>query len=601
MSVRRRTVWALPLSLAFAVALAVASYTVLGQDLVGVDDANIYMAYGRNVAAGNGFTYYAGGERVEGFTSLAWTLITAAAYRLAPASPERVLFIVSILLAALTWCILIRFLWTTLEGPRARLLLFGLLFCAWCVSSPAYGLWMTTSLMETGLWSLTLVSGTILFARLAVSDSAVNRRNAAALAGIAVLVRPEALTIVPIWIATTFIVAWAVDIRRAARAIVLPAIVFIVVAAALTGFRLAYFGYPLPNTYYAKLSPKLAYNLLQGLRYLRDFAVGYPLTIPILAGCVALTASFGLHLLARRAGRPSEDSQLRAAAQWTVVGVSALTVTSLPLITGGDHFAGFRVVQPAWPLLGLVLLYFVWKLASAAGQVALGIALVAAAFLTAQPSWIGELRALRHEYAIATNGRALGHLLNEATPGMARPSVGVTAAGGIAVTYRGAIVDLMGLNNLKMGHSPGDRIGPKNHAAFSVPVFWELQPDLLLPRVLLHDNELRQTEQWLADRDGTYLRGLMATQAFRERYRLIVLRRPGADDTYPALVGYCRAEWIAQHAGALRWETYTTAVERANRLGSHRPPQSHFGQLRPPMGSAFGLDESERGKGREAR
>src|SRR6188474_2641581 len=50
------------LSLASAVALAVGSYTLLREPLVGVDDANIYMAYGRNVAAGHGMVYYAGGE-----------------------------------------------------------------------------------------------------------------------------------------------------------------------------------------------------------------------------------------------------------------------------------------------------------------------------------------------------------------------------------------------------------------------------------------------------------------------------------------------------------------------------------------------------------
>src|SRR5690348_8740950 len=35
----------------------------------GIDDANIFLAYARNISAGGGFVFNAGGERVEGFTS----------------------------------------------------------------------------------------------------------------------------------------------------------------------------------------------------------------------------------------------------------------------------------------------------------------------------------------------------------------------------------------------------------------------------------------------------------------------------------------------------------------------------------------------------
>ena len=54
---------------------------------LGIDDANIYFVYAKNLALGHGFVYHPGGERVEGFTSLLWTLLCAAAHRLA-ARPE---------------------------------------------------------------------------------------------------------------------------------------------------------------------------------------------------------------------------------------------------------------------------------------------------------------------------------------------------------------------------------------------------------------------------------------------------------------------------------------------------------------------------------
>src|SRR5215510_1767079 len=54
---------------------------------LGIDDANIYFVYAKNLALGHGFVYHPGGERVEGFTSLLWTLLCAAAHRVA-ARPE---------------------------------------------------------------------------------------------------------------------------------------------------------------------------------------------------------------------------------------------------------------------------------------------------------------------------------------------------------------------------------------------------------------------------------------------------------------------------------------------------------------------------------
>lgn len=43
--------------------------------IFGVDDANIYFVYMKNIAQGYGFVYSIGGEHVEGFTSLSWTLL----------------------------------------------------------------------------------------------------------------------------------------------------------------------------------------------------------------------------------------------------------------------------------------------------------------------------------------------------------------------------------------------------------------------------------------------------------------------------------------------------------------------------------------------
>src|SRR5512146_430215 len=83
----------------FCLASSFIALQKLGYPLIGIDDANIYFVYARNLANGYGFVYNSGGERVEGFTSLLWTLISALAFKFL-AHPELTLLIINILLVS---------------------------------------------------------------------------------------------------------------------------------------------------------------------------------------------------------------------------------------------------------------------------------------------------------------------------------------------------------------------------------------------------------------------------------------------------------------------------------------------------------------------
>src|SRR5262249_54712050 len=75
------------LALGAAIIIIMAS----GVRLVGFDDANITFVYARNLAQGIGFEYTPGGGRVEGCTSLLWTVLLASFFRWA-AHPEPIIF-----------------------------------------------------------------------------------------------------------------------------------------------------------------------------------------------------------------------------------------------------------------------------------------------------------------------------------------------------------------------------------------------------------------------------------------------------------------------------------------------------------------------------
>src|ERR1700712_255144 len=81
-----------------SVVVAVLFY-INGNCMIGIDDANIYFIYMKNFANGYGFEYNRGGEHVEGFTSLLWTLTGAVFFRFT-SQPEIILLIINILIVS---------------------------------------------------------------------------------------------------------------------------------------------------------------------------------------------------------------------------------------------------------------------------------------------------------------------------------------------------------------------------------------------------------------------------------------------------------------------------------------------------------------------
>ena len=164
----------------------------------------------------------------------------------------------------------------------------------------------------------------------------------------------------------------------------------------------------------------------------------------------------------------------------------ALCFMAQPVLTGGDHFAFHRFYQPVYPLVCVLLALigarvvarfavrfnFVWLVAGA----------VICAFFAFRPSLIDFRNDFyaRNEFAIARTGMETGVMLNALyADASQKPRVGVVAAGGIARTYEGVIVDLMGLCDTRIAHFKGNRRGYKNHAAFEPSKFDAFGIDIL--------------------------------------------------------------------------------------------------------------------------
>ncbi len=469
----------------------------LNYPLIGIDDANIYFVYARNLANGYGFVYNVGGERVEGFTSLLWTIISALAFKFS-AYPELTLLIICITIVSLGVAYALDYLQQqALPGKEKKWgieLFWSALFLILLCTSPRYIVWNTITLMENALWSTLLLVTTIFVIRNQISVPAINF-GFVPLSILLLLTRPESILWVAVFTAILFLrMASTGNIIDALKDLAPSVVCMAFTLALLTLFRLQYFGYPLPNTYYAKVSPSLAYNLQQGTIYLSKYFISDPI---VLLSIIAILISFLHTITVVFSNRIPNDGSF-------FLPILAGSGLLAPVLAGGDHFGSFRFYQNIYPIEILCLLYFVNRVLPEyikfieypnvsqwiQNRFSLSLALVLAVgvFLSQFYIWNSIASEMDIEFNVADYGRKNGAFIQELfSPLPKLPSLGVVTSGGIKYSYAGEIVDLMGLNNTIMAHNSGDRRGIKNHAAFDINTFYQLQPDVVWPLTVDED------------------------------------------------------------------------------------------------------------------
>ncbi|HVU56515.1 MAG TPA: hypothetical protein VHD83_15725 [Puia sp.] len=460
----------------------------------GIDDANIYFVYMKHLAGGQGFVWNVGSERVEGFTSLLWTLIGAGFYKLSGESFVWLLLILSFILTYTAICRLLFFirrcnhtedrLLTDTDCIMMALLLFPLGFLEWNVMG----------LMETGLWLFLIVNLTLSLCNAWLLDRSPNLLYFSLMLAILIPTRPESIAyglmfIFLLFVQQTFVGGW----KKALYGIVFPTLTYIVTLAVMIGWRLSYFGYPFPNTYYAKVSANTKGNILGGLAYFHRFFYEYPQA----ALCIAISATFTVMLLVKwkKEGRKLQLTP-NDKAQALLLAVIGCTLC-IPVLTGGDHFKYSRFYQCMIPLTYASALNFTFwgrhigrfTVPHSLARRLLTATICFSTIFIAKSTWYDftsteKFTATRvsPEFYHARNGRNIAEKENETFDSCAHyPSVGLIAAGGFAYAYKGYTIDLMGLNSVAMAHADPIKIGFRNHASFDINTFWKLSPDMVGP------------------------------------------------------------------------------------------------------------------------
>jgi hypothetical protein len=285
------------------------------------DDAYISYRYAANLVEGHGLVFNIG-EYVEGFTNLLWTLLVAGGIAL---GFEANVVAHALGLASGVAVLAVTYVYARTQFSSAQ---------AWIAALPV---WIVVCFTSFARWSTSGLETPLFAASVTAALAALARgRIGWATAGVslATLTRPEGAIVAAVVFGFHLAAAW----RSGWRAWTGP-LAYAVLLVLLTVFRLAYYGSPVPNTFYAKVpGVPIGFGLHYFLAFLRD-------------GAAFLLVPAAIAAIRERLWRPG-------AAFIAAVAVYVVYV-------GGDTSSHFRFFVPVLPCLALLSVRGAWIVADA--------------------------------------------------------------------------------------------------------------------------------------------------------------------------------------------------------------------------------------------
>jgi arabinofuranosyltransferase len=429
-----------------------------------VDDSYISLRFARNYADGHGFVFNIG-ERVEGYTCFLWVWLLGTIKRLI-ANADLVILAKTLGIGFSILGILLIYRFSTYlvtRSPRGEasadaLSPFPLMLIA---ANFPFVFWGFSG-METGLYVSCLVGSSYLFCRylLEPERGVSNLFWSSLILVFAMMTRPEAYALP----ACNLGFILAARRRDRAKHVVLFLLPLLAVFVPYFVWRYRYYGYPLPNTYYAKVGGGSLSLSWFGLRYLAAGAVPH----------IAFIGFIAAKVIRRRRGMNIADYYLLA-----LMLIWAATV----IYTGADHFHGYRFFVYVLPFMYVFSLDEInFRIGRAADRLSglfhirsrpiIGHSMIALiAFLTFLGLFFfrseGSGLMLRRGRTQAERWAPLGKWFEENT----RPEdvVATPVVGAIGYYCHNTILDMLGIVDRVIAHTPVEDpgLGPKDHNRFN--------------------------------------------------------------------------------------------------------------------------------------
>ncbi len=420
------------------------SLTVIGTG-ISLDDPFIGLRYARNMIDGHGLVFNAGDPPVEGYTAYFWIMVAALGMALGY-DPLSFWQFVALAYALATLWLTYRLGWRS-DRPRSYALVAPALLAVHVsfVSYPMTG-------METTFFTFVVTLGAAMVA-LRAHRGVVGALALGSALFLVTLTRFDGIGLAGL------LMLWILVVDRDLRAFLWAALPLVAGMALYNGWRLAFYGDPLPNTFYAK-SSSLVDQIRDGLAYLTRFALrGGPFLLVVLAPIA----------LFRRAHRTVRLSAWLAAGQLAYI-----------VVVGGDWMPYYRFILPILPLLCLIVQETLWALierlslprllagAAVAGVLLVGLVPLGASTFVRKPP--------EGSYWHPAEARWLARTATERLP--ADALIAVEWAGISPYYLDQQVLDIFGLSDKRItsGEFPGTRMGRGITPDFLV----SLAPDMVV-------------------------------------------------------------------------------------------------------------------------
>lgn len=453
------------------------------------EDAFIALRFATNLASGHGLVWNPGASPVEGYTDFLWVVLCALAMRVGLPGVGFAQFLSITAGIATVWltCWAGRRL---MRWPTAVALVpAGLLAVAGPIAA-----WASSGMESTLFAFLALLSACQFGLFWAERRTRSLVQGAIALV-LAMLTRPEGLLIAIILLALSFgaALAW----RRAALVPLSAALgIFAAAFGAYVLWRYSYFGYLLPNTFYAKTGGGWLQVLRGGLlAYLFLMQFGVPL-LP--AGLMAVWEA-GLPSVSWRRDREAAATTFERNALAIFAAGIALGYTVYNVLVGGDYMAMHRFFVPVLPFLyllfGLVIAVLharmtrrenVYGLTALLGFTALATffpsTVLERSFFASPPQQHGNYRGVQierwHVARLSVIGRFFRGYRRDPSESLA-----TTAIGAIGYYSDMRVYDIHGLVDTHIAHMPPPpdfgRLRP-GHGRKDLPYTFSLEPTYVM-------------------------------------------------------------------------------------------------------------------------
>jgi hypothetical protein len=235
--------------------------SLLGFDAV--DDAYISFRYALNAARGHGLTFNVGQRRVEGYTNFLWTVLLIPFFWV-----QAPIHMVSIVLGIVCACACLALFWPfakAIDAPPWLAPIAAILLAA----DGSFALWAVGGL-ETAFFALLVFGGALAYVR-ETQDPAITPLSGAWFA-LAAMTRPEGALVFALTSAHQLVLRLLQKDRVVTRQDWKRLSLFAVIWIPWFAFRWRYYGYPLPNTFYAKVAlGDTAAQRERGLSYVGTF------------------------------------------------------------------------------------------------------------------------------------------------------------------------------------------------------------------------------------------------------------------------------------------------------------------------------------------